>query len=506
MMARMRTGVGWTLLLLLAGLVLVGRSEAAFPGDNGKIAWASARNGNYEIYSANPDGSALARLTTDPATDKDPAWSQDGTRIAFQSNRGGNDDIYVMSADGTGVTRLTTDQGADVNPAWGPSSSRALAFASSRDGDAEIWVMNEDGSNQTQLTRNDGPSDVTPAWSPDGTKIAFASNRDGNYEIYVMNVDGSNQTRLTTSSGSDVSPNWSPDGTKIAFASDRDGNYEIYAMNADGSDQRRLTTNLETDLDPVWSPDGTKIAFTSNRDANNEIYVMNADGTGQSRFTAAVGDDTTADWQAIPIVPPPPTALTDAVLTSRWHESAYLGSLVVRGEVAGPSRLRLVLRRGNAVRFTTRLTLPAGAFRRAFRMRHDLLPGPYVLDVTAPGSPTPLTSQVLSPTLRPPAEGVVSQAWVSDVVGGPPVDRFPPTTEKIWAHFRFAAQPKRGLVLTATWSGPAPVRGGAKPKFRRRLVIAYLNVENGVPLPRGVWTCTLRAGSTIVKRVAARVG
>jgi hypothetical protein len=503
MMRAVRTTIA-TLVLVPSALVLVGPSGAAFPGANGKIAWASARTGNFEIYSASPDGTGLARLTSDPATDKDPAWSPDGTRIVFQSNRSGNDDVYVMNADGTAETRLTTSPASDVNPSWGPASTRSIVFSSNRDGDAEIFVMNEDGSNQTQLTRNDGASDAVPAWSPDGRRIAFTSTRDGHSQIYVMNADGSGQTRLTSDPASDVSPSWSPDGTKIAFASDRDGNYEIYVMDANGTNQHRLTTNLEADLDPAWSPDGTKIAFTSNRDANYEIYLMNADGSAQSRFTASAAEDTTTDWQPVPVSPPPPTAVTGARLVPRWHESEYRGSLVLTGSVPGPSRLRLVLRRGNAVRFTARVVLTAGAFRRELRLPHDLLPGPYVLDVTAPASPTLLTPQVLSPTLRPPPEGVVSRAWLSDVVGGPPVTRFPSTTTRVWAQFRFATLPRSGRRITATWSGPSTVT--TTPKPRTVLVVSYVDSTNGVPLYRGSWSCVLRAGGAIVKRVGFRIG
>ena len=45
------------LAVLLAGLILPGTANAAFPGANGKIAFSDTRDGNSEIYSINPDGS-----------------------------------------------------------------------------------------------------------------------------------------------------------------------------------------------------------------------------------------------------------------------------------------------------------------------------------------------------------------------------------------------------------------------------------------------------------------
>jgi Tol biopolymer transport system component len=500
-----RAGIVLALVLVSGTLVLAGGAAAAFPGTNGKLAWAGARSGNFDIYSEDPDGSQLEQLTTDTSSDVDPAWSVDGTRIAFTSNRTGNDDIYVMAANGTGETRLTTDLGNDVNPAWSPGG-RNIVFASNRDGNAEIFVMNDDGTGVTQLTHTDAASNAVPAWSPDGSRIAFTSTRDGRPQIYVMNVDGNDQTRLTSDAGNDVSPNWSPDGTRIAFASNRDGNYEIYSMNADGSDQRRLTTNLETDLDPAWSPDGKQIAFTSNRDANNEIYVMNADGSGQTRFTASPAEDTTADWQPVPVVPPPASAVRRANLVPRWHESEYLGALVITGEVPGAARIRLVLRRGNAVEFTRRVSLPSGSFLRRFPLPARLLPGRYVLDVSPARSPTQLSPQTLSFVLRAPPEGVVAQAWASDVVGGPPLARMPSTTSIAFAQFRFAALPKRGHGLVAHWFGPGYPDLKPRPKPSTPLVITFVNTRNGAPLPNGVWRCVLRAGPTVVKRVAFRIG
>ena len=94
-----------------------------------------------------------------------------GEKIAFASNRDGNFDIYVMNADGTNPIRLTNNGGFDEDPSFSPDGSK-IAFVSDRDsGNAEIYVMNADGSNITRLT-NSGV-DFEPSFSPDGSKIAF---------------------------------------------------------------------------------------------------------------------------------------------------------------------------------------------------------------------------------------------------------------------------------------------------------------------------------------------
>jgi len=40
-------------------------------------------------------------LTNNPAIDYSPSWSPDGAKIAFWSSRDGNFEIYVMNSDGT---------------------------------------------------------------------------------------------------------------------------------------------------------------------------------------------------------------------------------------------------------------------------------------------------------------------------------------------------------------------------------------------------------------------
>jgi Tol biopolymer transport system component/tRNA A-37 threonylcarbamoyl transferase component Bud32 len=259
-----------------------------------RIAFSSQRDGNWEIYVMNTDGSGVTQLTQHYAWDASPSWSPDATRIVFQSERDGNWEIYVINADGSGLQRLTNTAADERWPCWSPNGQR-IAFITSRDGDWEIFTMNVNGGQQTRLTAN-SKGDMSPSWSPDGSRIAFASNRDGNWEIYTMNADGSGQTRLTYNASRDASPSWSPEGSRIAFTSYRDGSPEIYIMNANGSAQSNLTRSPANDIGACWSPDGQRIAFESNREGNFEIYTIGADGGGLIRLTSTSADDQSPAW------------------------------------------------------------------------------------------------------------------------------------------------------------------------------------------------------------------
>jgi len=285
----------------------------------GKIAFASDRDGNFEIYLMDTDGGGQIRLTENPSEDYAPEWSPDGKRLAFVSNRDGNTEIYLMNVDGTSQTRLTNNTANDLHPVWSPDGSR-IAFVTDRNGNEEIYLMNTDGSNQTNLTNNLA-DDSSFSYSPDGSTIVFASNRtDSQYDLYRMNADGSNVTRLTTAAGDDIDPNVSPQ--QIFFQSNRDENDEIYMMDQGGQTQTRITANAEFDEDPSQTSNGSRIAFASSRDGNFEIYAMNGDGNGLTRLTTNNAADIEPAVQSNTEIPPSPPSGSALIQFSRADFSA----------------------------------------------------------------------------------------------------------------------------------------------------------------------------------------
>jgi len=84
----------------------------AASADSQEIAYMSAVDGNWDIYTVGIDGVNSRRLTDNPARDGLPVWSPDGRSIAFVSERGGAWGVWLMNTDGTNQRLLVALPGA----------------------------------------------------------------------------------------------------------------------------------------------------------------------------------------------------------------------------------------------------------------------------------------------------------------------------------------------------------------------------------------------------------
>ena len=229
----------------------------------------------------------------DDATPDVQAPSTESARIAFASHRDGNWEVYVTDADGRNQTRLTRRNGHTRFPLWSPDRSQ-IAFATQVDDSVhgwELWVMNADGTDARRLCSG-LVAKSGRAWSPDGKRIALTRSEGDNMDVYVVNVASGRLSRVTSSAGDDRDPAWSPDGSRMVFTSERDGNREVYVARADGSDVQRLTAHPSRDASPSWSPDGSRILFVSARTGTSELHLMSADGLDVEQLTSGAHSST----------------------------------------------------------------------------------------------------------------------------------------------------------------------------------------------------------------------
>ena len=195
-----------------------------------------------DIFTANPDGSNLRRLTTAKGYDAEAGFSPDGGKIVFSSTR---------SAYGNDLTEEEKKL-RDVD----------LSYF------GEIYIMNADGSGQTRLTRSPG-YDGGPFFSPDGQRIVWRRfNKAGSVaEIHTMKLDGSDLRKITSFKSMSWAPYFHPSGEYIIFASNKLGfsNFELYLVDALGLNEPiRVTERVGFDGLPVFSPNGLQLCWTSN--------------------------------------------------------------------------------------------------------------------------------------------------------------------------------------------------------------------------------------------------
>ncbi len=190
-------------------------------------------------------------------------------RIAFETFRDGNWEIYIMNADGTNPVNLThTPNVQEFYPKASPDGSKICFCADEGEGDNKsrnLYMMNIDGSGRTKICDNARE----PCWNADSTQIAYLKGEFPKYDamdfvtkgIFIYDLkSGEHREHVNKSIHHLYCLNWTPDGNWfVATVHGGMGfNHAILALQANGDKVFDLKLS---GCRPDVSPDGKSVAW-----------------------------------------------------------------------------------------------------------------------------------------------------------------------------------------------------------------------------------------------------
>jgi WD40-like Beta Propeller Repeat len=266
---------------------------------SGVIVFPGAPEGSMvdQLFSIQASGEGLKQLTTGGTSALDPVFSPNGKRIAFVRAGYG---VYTMNPDGSGLRRLTTSN-RDAYPAWSPDG-KSIAFVRPVKTAWRVYVVKTAGGKPKLLAKS--PPSGRPSWTKAGLLIPTGGD--------VLRIDPSTG-RVLKYYGANVDAIWglntvefSPNVSLLTFVGARDpepGDTEC----GEGPCQRfglfieNLTTKSKKPR--MLAKDTGPAAFS--RDGKQIVYV-----TGGALVLRSVGSGQTITIQtggAAPTTTSPPT-------------------------------------------------------------------------------------------------------------------------------------------------------------------------------------------------------
>ncbi|MGB8958603.1 MAG: PDZ domain-containing protein [Candidatus Aminicenantales bacterium] len=205
-----------------------------------------------DLWTADLEGRAVRRLTSDVGTESNPAFSPDGTLIAFSGQYDGNTDVFVVPAGGGVPKRLTWHPAADLVQGFAPDGKSVLfvsARFSANRAYSQLFTVPVAGGEASPLKV---PYASKAAISPDGRAIAYnpfpeaftqwKNYRGGRFSrIWIFDAKNEGIEKLPQPEGrsNDVDPMWF--GREIIFRSDRNGEFNLFAFDSLAKTVRQLT-------------------------------------------------------------------------------------------------------------------------------------------------------------------------------------------------------------------------------------------------------------------------
>ena len=271
-----------------------GDADPDISPDGKWIVFSSLRHApNPDLYIKRVAGVTVTQLTSDPASEMQPAFSPQGDKIAYATNRSGSWDIWVVGVDGTDPVRMTDSTSHEIHPSWSPDG-KMLVFCNfgQRSQQWELWVVQVDNPSVKRMIGYG----LNPVWSPnpDVPKIAYqvARYRGSNwFSIWTIDyIDGDARfpTEIVTNvNHACICPDFSPDASMLVYSTVDRSYYEkvddtggprvsgeaVYMVNLNGLNNLRLTHEDASHFAPSWGPD-ERVYFCSDRKGIDNIWSL----------------------------------------------------------------------------------------------------------------------------------------------------------------------------------------------------------------------------------------
>jgi hypothetical protein len=296
------------LALLAAGVIVIGLLGgllyAALRPEPPILAFASDRDGDWEIYTMHADGSSLKQWTSNEAFDCCPSWAPDGKRIAFVSDRNQDSQIFILDIVDRTIYALEHKPYDEYDVRWSPASEK-LIYTTERAGLRDVGIVNADGTVRDRLFYNPG-SDYAAAWSPDGKSIVFLSDRSGVDRVYYYGMEINQLAQIDAERPGQAEPCFTPDGNWVTYLALDEAGSEAFFMASLGELMagKARPVSYQGDYEgrcwEGYSPDQQYLAYTFLSGENNlDIYVKNLVSGKLTRTTNPTNDDYPS-WQPAP--------------------------------------------------------------------------------------------------------------------------------------------------------------------------------------------------------------
>jgi TolB protein len=271
------------------------------------VTFAANRDGDYEIYTMNANGSNLKQITSNEIGDFSPQWSKDGEMLAFiriesaPGDRGlqgldENKDRSLWVLDKRGDLIMVTSYFDQISSFTWSNNSQKIAISAKIHGSRDLFIADLKTKNTENLTEEYfvfGPAHSS--WSPDDTFIVFQDVLDYNVVwnwLFTIRRDGSDFARVPMANPDNLSeqePFWVSRDQIILTSHDISSeNIQIYSIKPDGSLARQITMNDVLKYSLALSPNGEMVAYRGFKEVwiDNEpdyidraIYLANIDGS-----------------------------------------------------------------------------------------------------------------------------------------------------------------------------------------------------------------------------------